>query len=505
MIYFPTLISIIEVLLVTVPVLLTVAYVTVAERKTMASMQRRLGPNAVGYLGLLQALKGKNIIRHYHTTNRLYNLNDTPNKVKCKAEAVHLEAIKELYRDRVAPVKIFDNDLIATCSNFLDLKERSLFLQDLEDKGGIYLIQYKYDLNIYYIGRTKKYSNRFRSHIKHKLTDRFHVFANIVGWDSFKFSIVEICSHEEQGMKENAYLQEYLPLLNTNFVSNYTESKVYTSLWDILELNRSEDVLNNNGIIPVYVYKYSNSNLDKTYVLYNSINKANEDTKVSRVTIKRYINTNVPIKNLLFYSKPVDNFVSTNELIKNTSKGFNLYSSSPKEVWVYSLPVTHTANLNEPVKELKVQYFISRAKVCEYLNVSYKNINSYVDNWKPGGLQGYYLFNQPLNEKEVQDLIELISIKVPEHKTKVWAYEAKTLKLINNSPFDSMNKTGDYFNVDYRSISSNLDTKLAVNKNGMWVYFFTAELSVTVRDELLNNLTLAKNVTTAVWVYKKEG
>jgi NADH-ubiquinone oxidoreductase chain 1 len=55
MLYFPTLISIIEVLLVSVPVLLTVAYVTVAERKTMASMQRRLGPNIVGYYGLLQA------------------------------------------------------------------------------------------------------------------------------------------------------------------------------------------------------------------------------------------------------------------------------------------------------------------------------------------------------------------------------------------------------------------------------------------------------------------
>jgi len=55
MIYIPTLISIIEVLLVTLPVLLTVAYVTVAERKTMASMQRRLGPNIVGYYGLLQA------------------------------------------------------------------------------------------------------------------------------------------------------------------------------------------------------------------------------------------------------------------------------------------------------------------------------------------------------------------------------------------------------------------------------------------------------------------
>ena len=55
MLYLPSLISIAEVLLVTIPVLLTVAYVTVAERKTMASMQRRLGPNIVGYYGLLQA------------------------------------------------------------------------------------------------------------------------------------------------------------------------------------------------------------------------------------------------------------------------------------------------------------------------------------------------------------------------------------------------------------------------------------------------------------------
>ena len=51
----PTLISVIEVLLVIVPTLFSIAYVTVAERKTMASMQRRLGPNQIGYLGLLQA------------------------------------------------------------------------------------------------------------------------------------------------------------------------------------------------------------------------------------------------------------------------------------------------------------------------------------------------------------------------------------------------------------------------------------------------------------------
>lgn len=55
MLYSPTIISILEVIIVTVPILLVVAFVTVAERKTMASMQRRLGPNIVGYFGLLQA------------------------------------------------------------------------------------------------------------------------------------------------------------------------------------------------------------------------------------------------------------------------------------------------------------------------------------------------------------------------------------------------------------------------------------------------------------------
>ena len=67
MLYTPTLIALFEVLLVTIPVLLTVAFVTVAERKTMASMQRRLGPNIVGYYGLLQAFADalKLILKEY--------------------------------------------------------------------------------------------------------------------------------------------------------------------------------------------------------------------------------------------------------------------------------------------------------------------------------------------------------------------------------------------------------------------------------------------------------
>ena len=60
-------ISIIEFIIVTVPVLLTVVFVTVAERKTMANMQRRLEPNLVGYYGLLQAFADtlKLILKEY--------------------------------------------------------------------------------------------------------------------------------------------------------------------------------------------------------------------------------------------------------------------------------------------------------------------------------------------------------------------------------------------------------------------------------------------------------
>jgi NADH:ubiquinone oxidoreductase subunit H len=49
MLNIQSLIAVVEVIIVVVPGLLAVAFVTIAERKTMASMQRRLGPNIVGY------------------------------------------------------------------------------------------------------------------------------------------------------------------------------------------------------------------------------------------------------------------------------------------------------------------------------------------------------------------------------------------------------------------------------------------------------------------------
>jgi NADH-ubiquinone oxidoreductase chain 1 len=48
------LINLIDVLCVILPVLLSVAFMTIIERKQLAAHQRRVGPNTVGYYGILQ-------------------------------------------------------------------------------------------------------------------------------------------------------------------------------------------------------------------------------------------------------------------------------------------------------------------------------------------------------------------------------------------------------------------------------------------------------------------
>jgi len=53
---FTAFISILKILLVVLPVLISVAYITLVERKVIASIQKREGPNFVGFFGLLQPI-----------------------------------------------------------------------------------------------------------------------------------------------------------------------------------------------------------------------------------------------------------------------------------------------------------------------------------------------------------------------------------------------------------------------------------------------------------------
>lgn len=109
----PTIVSLIEVVLVLVPALLAVAYVTVAERKTMASMQRRLGPNVVGQK-----------ISNY-TFKRLYSSDSSK----------YSNAINALYINRKAPVKPFEGNVISVCKDLTSSKALSTFFKDFNGKG----------------------------------------------------------------------------------------------------------------------------------------------------------------------------------------------------------------------------------------------------------------------------------------------------------------------------------------------------------------------------------
>jgi NADH:ubiquinone oxidoreductase subunit H len=101
--------SVLEVLAVTIPVLLTVAFITIAERKTMASMQRRLGPNSVGCLKRNFTHK-----RNFHSS---------------------CDALSELYYNRKAPVIVFSDDVLFTSTYLLNSSVILSFFKSLKGKG----------------------------------------------------------------------------------------------------------------------------------------------------------------------------------------------------------------------------------------------------------------------------------------------------------------------------------------------------------------------------------
>jgi hypothetical protein len=61
-----------------------------------------------------------------------------------------------------------------------------------------------------------------------------------------------------------------------------------------------------------------------------------------------------------------------------------------------------------------------------------------------------------------------------------------------------MQKCAEYLKVDYRTIASNLDTKLATLKKDMLVYLFSTEINLEVKNELLGTTKKVSNVTTKI-------
>jgi hypothetical protein len=428
-------------------------------------------------------------IRKYYTTLV------TENDITKDLQALHSIYIRELYKDREAPVIPFDRDLIlATCHHCLDKNKKSEFLKEWGHKGCIYIIEYKYNPFIYYIGRTTMFKRRFSNHLLANSNSKLHVFLKLVGWEHFNISILEVCSSEEQGARENYYLQKYLPLLNTTFSSKFTESAIYSSLTSKLAaLKSTPDSYVSGQPIPVYMYEVYETYIDEICVKYSSITEASSCEKIARGTLGMFRDTNVPFRNKLYYSKPIIDFELTFNLFKTASSDLNLNSNIAKQVWVYNA---------KTLELIKGSPFPSKTQASVSVGFSRNVITYFIDTWKAEGVKGTYLFSRPLEAKEVQNLIESSHTLELGNKIKVWAYNAKTLELVNNSPFSSLLSAANHFKVNYRTITRHLDTKFASSQNKILVYFFTKEIDSILKSDLLKNINRAHYARTEIWVYR---
>lgn len=503
------LLNLIDVLAIILPILLAVAFMTIIERKQLAAHQRRVGPNTVGWginntniknickRGIYS--KNKIFIRNYH------QILDGKNEI-----------IKSLYKNRIdasltlalkSTWKPFESEKVDTIKNITSTEERNLFFNKYKDKGGIYLIQYTEDLNIYYIGRTKNLKKRLNVHLKTKVKDKFHLFANLVGWEKFQFSIVEICELNLQQEREDFYLKKYLPLLNTVFKSNFSESQIYETLYS--KLKARQDKLETENIytgISIFVYTYDQDQISNKFIKYNSINTLSKNIKICRSTIKRYLNTHVPYKNYLFYTNYRLDLNSTIKLINANKKELNLNRNSPKKVLAYkvarrglTLKLFSDSSQEKEVSEGAAIYFESREEVARFLNVQPIIIRNHVDSWIKGGIKGYYLFSRELNKLEKEKLIKLASLRKT-NNCEVWVYYVNNLESTFHR-FNSMQKAADHFKVNYRSILRHLDTNKVTIKNNKSVLFFSTKLtSERIKELKVENV---KNETLKLWVYTK--
>lgn len=205
------------------------------------------------------------------------------------------EYIQDLLKDRIAPVIPFDRKLIkGSCLNYTDRVSKAKFLKEWGSKMCIYLIEYKYYPDIYYIGRTNLLKKRIFEHSKAETRSKFHLFIRLVGIENFNIHILEVCPETKLGERETYYLQKYVPILNSVFSSSITEGVIKQTLLlklkDLRATNRGKD----SRATLVYVYELTETGINHQPTIYNSSNEASRSLSYPISGILRYKNTSTP-------------------------------------------------------------------------------------------------------------------------------------------------------------------------------------------------------------------
>lgn len=134
------------------------------------------------------------------------------------------EKVVELFLKDISIIKTSPVKTIKDCLDFANEDSRLMIRKSFWGVPGIYMIKYKFDDRLFYIGRAVNLSVRLRDHFirSRQYTNRLGRFITAVGWENLSVHILEVCSEEEVEAKENNYIKEYLPTLNGKFSSSYS-------------------------------------------------------------------------------------------------------------------------------------------------------------------------------------------------------------------------------------------------------------------------------------------
>lgn len=202
--------------------------------------------------------------------------------------------------------------------------------------------------------------------------------------------------------------------------------------------------------------------------------KASAALDIGRKLIDYFLDTGKAegVKGNYLYSRQLKD----TEIESLLKKSANLKMGKKIKVWAYN------ANTIELINHSP---FISISDAAAYFKVNYRTISRNLETKKATYQDGtlVYFFKKEIDSKLKE---ELMTGKTPalSRNQPVWVYDAKTLELINNGPFENRKSAASYLNTYISTIQRNLDTNKASRlKNKTSYYFFSKEQDLILKEK----------------------
>uniref|UniRef100_A0A896Z1P2 GIY-YIG endonuclease n=1 Tax=Coniophora puteana TaxID=80637 RepID=A0A896Z1P2_9AGAM len=164
--------------------------------------------------------------------------------------------------------------------------------------------------------------------------------------------------------------------------------------------------------------------------------------------------------------------------LQNPQLNNNFNSNSP--LWVYSFPELNLVPAGAQGSSFES---IANFKQFSNLNIDNRTIYKYVDTLTP--YNGLLFLSADILASGQLKVVESNSSLTPSYASKpVWVYSNKDLSRVNGDlPFNSISAASSFLNINFSTISSLLNTKIASSTG---YYFFDYPISENLKLDLLS-------------------